>query len=155
MDQTFLIRPARIQDVTTIQHIRRSVRENRLSDPLSVTDADCARMLQLQGEGWVAEAQGQLVGFSIVDYQDHNVWALFLLPEFEGQGIGKALLDQLMRTYFSRHQEALWLSTTPGTRAEGFYRKLGWQEVGPFGEEEIKFEFYRDHWLALSHSSHE
>ncbi len=32
--------------------------------------------------------------------------------------------------YFGQTPETLWLSTSPGTRAERFYRTAGWQEAG-------------------------
>lgn len=84
-----IIREARTEDIPRIQIVRNSVTENTLSDPNLVTDEDCKEFINIRGRGWVCEVNGHLVGFSIVDLKDHNIWALFLVPEFEKQGIGK------------------------------------------------------------------
>ena len=36
--------------------------------------------------------------------------------------------------------ENIWLSTDPGTRAEGFYRKAGWLVTGTMPNGELKIE---------------
>lgn len=141
-------REATTADIPQLQIIRHSVKENILSDPGLVTDDLCALYLTERGKGWVCEVDGQVVGFAIVDLQEHNVWALFLLPEFEGQGIGKQLHNLLLNWYFQQTKEPIWLGTDPGTRAEQFYRRQGWRETGTHGGNEIKFEMRYDNWLA-------
>ena len=143
-----LFREATITDIPQLQIIRHSVKENVLSNPALVTDELCALYLTERGKGWVCEVDGQAVGFAIVDLQDNNVWALFLLPEFEGQGIGKQLNHIMIDWYFRQTQETLWLGTDPGTRAERFYRKQGWRETGIHGNSEIKFEMRFEDWVA-------
>ncbi|MBC7776568.1 MAG: GNAT family N-acetyltransferase, partial [Phycisphaerae bacterium] len=94
----------------------------------------------------VCEINEKIVGFSIVDLKGHNIWALFLRPEFEKQGIGKALQTHMLRWYFEQTKEPVWLGTAPGTRAEAFYRKSGWTEVGTHGKGELKFEMMYEDW---------
>ncbi|MBL7798654.1 MAG: GNAT family N-acetyltransferase [Saprospiraceae bacterium] len=142
------IREATVEDIPQIQIVRNSVHENTLSDPGLVTDADCADYLTRRGKGWVCEIDGQIVGFAIVDVHGRNVWALFLRPEYERQGIGRQLHDRLLDWYFSQTPETLWLSTSPGTRAERFYRKAGWQEAGTYGKGEVKFEMTQEAWMG-------
>lgn len=142
------IREATVEDIPQIQIVRNSVQENTLSDPGLVTDADCADYLTRRGKGWVCEVEGRIVGFSIVDVHGRNVWALFLRPEYEKQGIGRQLHDRMLDWYFSQTSETLWLSTSPGTRAERFYRKAGWQETGLYGKGEIKFEMTPEAWMG-------
>jgi hypothetical protein len=48
--------------------------------------------------------------------------------------------------YFEQTKEDVWLGTAPGTRAEAFYRKSGWQERGMHGKGEIKFEMTYNNW---------
>jgi len=48
--------------------------------------------------------------------------------------------------YFAQTDLTIWLGTASGTRAEGFYRKAGWSEVGMHGKGEIKFEMTASHW---------
>lgn len=140
------IREAKIEDIPQIQIVRNSVKENVLSNPNVVTDKLCEDFLFKRGKGWVCEIDHQVVGFSIVDLKDKNVWALFLKPEFEKKGIGRKLHDIMLDWYFSQTKENIWLGTSPNTRAEFFYKKSGWNEIGKHGDEEIKFEMTFDNW---------
>lgn len=142
-------RQATVDDIWEIQQIRHAVKENVLSDPSLVTDEDCIRYLTHRGKGWVCEENNRLIGFAIADLQDHNIWALFLRPESEGKGIGRQLHYLMLAWYFGQTTDTVWLSTERGTRAEGFYRKLGWKEVGTYGNSEIKFELTFADWQKL------
>src|SRR5579864_9190595 len=93
-------RQAETRDIPQIQKVRRSVKENILSDPARVTDADCAEFLELFGRGWVCEIEYQIVGFAIADLKNHNIWALFVLPDFEHRGVGKKLHNMMLDWYF-------------------------------------------------------
>lgn len=143
------IREATAADIPQIQTVRNAVKENRLSDPNLVTDRHCLEYLTLRGKGWVCEIDGQIVGFSIADLVNRNVWALFLLPEYERRGIGRQLHTVMLDWYFSQIKDTVWLSTSPGTRAEGFYRKSGWTETGTHGNGEIRFEMTFEDWQRL------
>ncbi len=140
-------REATIQDIPRIQYVRNAVKENQLSDPSLVPDKDVEDYIMNRGKGWVCEIDGSIVGFSIADLVDHNIWALFLHPDHEGKGIGRRLHDMMLDWYFSKTSETVWLGTFPGTRAEQFYRKAGWKEVGTHGKGEIKFEMGIDEWV--------
>lgn len=142
-----IIREAKIEDIKQIQVVRNSVKENTLSDPRLVTDKDCEDFIITRGKGWVCEINNELVGFSIVDMNDNNIWALFLKPEFEKRGIGKQLHDIMLDWYFEQTKVSVWLGTSPKTRAELFYRKMGWTEIGKHGKGEIKFEMTYEAWI--------
>lgn len=144
-----LIREAVIADIPQIQIVRNSVKENTLSNPALVTDEDCLQYMTVRGKGWVAVVDSLVVGFAIVDLQDHNVWALFLHPAAEKKGIGRQLHDTMLDWYFSQTTTTLWLGTSPATRAETFYRTAGWTENGMHGKHEIKFEMPFENWQAL------
>ncbi len=141
-----LIREARIDDIGQIQIIRNSVTENTLSHPNLVTDQDCEEFIGQRGKGWVCEIDKQIVGFAIVDLMENNIWALFLDPKFEGRGIGQLLHKSMLDWYFTQTKDKVWLGTDPNTRAEKFYRRAGWTEVGKNGSEEIKFEMTHTDW---------
>lgn len=141
-----IFRTATETDIPGIQIVRHAVRENRLSDPALVTDADCAEYLTRRGKGWVCETAGRIVGFAIADLEGHNIWALFVLPEFEGKGIGKNLHDEMLDWYFSQTPQTVWLGTAPDTRAEGFYRRQGWVDTGKRPNGEIRFEMTLGDW---------
>lgn len=143
-----IFREATISDIPQIQRVRNSVKENTLSDPALVTDADCAEYLTVRGRGWVCETEGEIVGFAIADLKEHNIWALFIDPLFEKQGIGRKLHTLMLDWYFSQTTETVWLSTSPGTRAETFYTVAGWKAVGTYGKGEVKFEMTHAGWFT-------
>ncbi|MFD2920837.1 GNAT family N-acetyltransferase [Terrimonas rubra] len=142
------IREAVIEDIPALQVIRHAVKENVLSDPSVVTDADCIAYLTQRGKGWVSLSGDMITGFAIADLEDHNIWALFVHPGHEHKGIGKLLHDTMMDWYFSQTNITAWLSTDAHTRAEQFYRKAGWKETGKYGKTEIKFEMDAATWLG-------
>lgn len=142
-----IIREAVIQDINQIQLVRNSVTENVLSNPDLVTDQDCKEFLTQRGKGWVCEINNEIVGFSIADLKDNNIWALFVRPEYEQQGIGKQLHDIMLDWYFNKTTNTVWLGTSPKSRAETFYRKAGWTETGIHAKGEIKFEMTYKEWL--------
>ncbi|WP_404985941.1 GNAT family N-acetyltransferase [Chryseobacterium sp. M5] len=141
-----IIREARVEDIPQIQVVRNSVKENTLSNPDLVTDKDCEEFITERGKGWVCEIDGKITGFSIVDLKDNNIWALFVDPDFEKKGIGKKLHDIMLDWYFTQTRENVWLGTSPNTRAELFYRKSGWNEIGIHGKNEIKFKMTFENW---------
>src|SRR5258706_7516768 len=111
-----------IKDIKALQVIRHAVKENRLSNPLLVTDADVENFITVRGKGWVGEVDAAIVGFAIVDLVDNNIWALFVHPDFEKKGIGKKLQEIMLNWFFDQSKKTLWLGTAPNTRAEKFYR---------------------------------
>lgn len=145
-----IFREATIVDIPQIQMVRNAVKENTLSDPALVSDADCEEFMTVRGKGWVCEIEQQIVGFAIADLQDDNIWALFLLPEFEHKGIGQTLQKLMLDWYFAQGKEKVWLGTAFNTRAEKFYRKSGWIETGTNGPKEIKFEMRKEDWKNLN-----
>jgi GNAT superfamily N-acetyltransferase len=145
-----IFREARIEDIDQIQRVRNSVKENQLSDPNLVPDTDVADYITRRGKGWVCEMDRTIVGFSIVSVTDRNVWALFIQPGYDKRGIGKRLHHDMMNWYFSQTNETIWLSTAPGTRADAFYRKAGWEETGITKSGEIKFEMTIRKWNNLN-----
>ena len=141
-----IIREALVDDIKQIQIVRNSVTENTLSDPNLVTDADCEEFITVRGKGWVCEINNQIVGFAIVDLKENNIWALFLDPKFEKMGIGQQLHKKMLDWYFEMTKEKVWLGTAFNTRAQQFYTKAGWTEVGVHGTKEIKFEMTYEDW---------
>ena len=144
-----IFREAQISDIPQMKNVRNSVKENALSNPALITDNDYNEYLFHRGKGWVCVIDDAIVGLAIVDMIDHNVWALFIQPGFEGKGIGRKLHDNMLNWYFDNCDVTLWLGTSPNTRAEKFYRTSGWREVGVHGKGEIKFEMTATDWESL------
>ena len=141
-----IFREATIHDIRQIQVVRNAVKENMLSDPVLIPDDDVEEYILNRGKGWVCEMEDRITGFAIADLKDHNVWALFIHPDFEAMGIGKKLHRLMMDWYFDQTKEKIWLGTASGTRAEKFYRLQGWTKVGIHGKGEIKFEMSFADW---------
>ena len=141
--KAMIIREAKIDDIKQIQVVRNSVTENTLSNPDLVTDQDCEEFITVRGKGWVCEIDKLIVGFAIADLKENNIWALFLDPTFEKKGFGQLLHKTMLDWYFTQTKEKIWLGTAFNTRAEKFYRKASWTEVGTHGTKEIKFSRFR------------
>ncbi|RSK36082.1 GNAT family N-acetyltransferase [Hymenobacter metallilatus] len=145
-----LYRPAHPADIPALTEVRFAVRENVLRNRTLVTEADYRDYLTRRGKGWLAEDAGRVVGFAIADVQAHNIWALFVHPDFDQRGIGKALHHLLLSWYFAHTSHPIWLSTSPGTRAEEFYRRQGWQDTGRTSSGEVRFEMTKEVWKRLT-----
>jgi GNAT superfamily N-acetyltransferase len=141
-----MFREANREDIPAIQIVRNSVKENMLSNPALVTDKDCEDYMFVRGKGWVCEIDNSIVGFAIADLLEDNIWALFIHPDHEKTGIGKELHRLMMNWYFDQDKNLVWLSTAPGSRAEGFYRTAGWIQTGITKSGEIRFEMTAQHW---------
>ncbi|WP_333599988.1 GNAT family N-acetyltransferase [Flavobacterium sp.] len=144
-----IFREAQVVDIPQIQIVRNAVTENTLSNPDLVTNADCEEFLFHRGKGWVCEADNQIVGFAIADLKEHNIWALFVHPDYDKKGIGKTLHHLMLDWYFGQTNKTVWLGTAPGTRAEEFYKRMGWIVTGTHGKGEVKFEMNKTTWQLV------
>jgi GNAT superfamily N-acetyltransferase len=79
----------------------------------------------------------------MVDVEKRDLWALFVAPEHEFKGLGKALHEIMVNCYFKR-TNCLRLSTAPHTRAAAFYGAAGYKEIGPTSNgKELIFELHK------------
>jgi GNAT superfamily N-acetyltransferase len=122
--------------------VRLAVRENRLSDPERVTEAEYRAALAETGCTWVVEADGEIAAFA-TGYRDGSIWALFVHPDHEGRGYGKALHATMVDWLWSLGHARLRLTTDPGTRAERFYVSQGWRPYGIVAGGELHMELRR------------
>lgn len=51
--------------------------------------------------------EDQIVGFSIADLKENNIWALFVHPDFENLGIGRKLHDIMLDWYFEQNKDSV------------------------------------------------
>ena len=137
------VRIANQADISAIFDIRTSVTENHLShDQLSemgITPQAISQALLAAPCSWVAEIQGVPAGFAMADADDGCVFAAFVQPEYEGQGLGRSLMARAEAFLFEQHR-TIWLETAENSRASGFYRSLGWQLVAHLPEGDVRFE---------------
>ena len=133
------LRRATPADIPRLMAIRGAVQENRLSDPGSVTRADYDWFVD-RGRVWVAEQQGRVAGFSAADDRDGTIWALFIDPADQGNGLASGLLDRACTDLANSGHTVARLTTDPGTKADRLYRKLGWVDLGLGADGEVQFE---------------
>jgi GNAT superfamily N-acetyltransferase len=138
------IRVATADDMDQIFRVRTSVTENLLTfgelERRDITPASVAASFLAQAKGWVAEQADQVVAFAIADRESKSIFALFVLPEFEGRGIGGRLLDLALLWLRQNGAERVWLTTAPQTRAAHFYERRGWVIVGRGTHGDIRYE---------------
>ena len=118
--------------------VRLAVAENPSPDWLREVDYEA--FFGDRGRAWVAESSGRILGFAAVDLGTQSLWALFVDPRAERQGVGRALHDRLLAWCADRGIDRLSLSTMPGTRAEHFYERAGWQRVAITACGEVRLE---------------
>ncbi|MBD8655535.1 GNAT family N-acetyltransferase [Oxalobacteraceae sp. CFBP 13730] len=122
-----VFREAACGDIPHMIRIRLAVTENVLRDPTRITPQMYADFLEKDERGWVAQVDGDIVAFSYANRIDGSIWALFVDPCFEGQGLGKQLLSLATSWLFSLGFRQVTLSTGTHTRAAQFYTRLGWR----------------------------
>ena len=135
-----MIRKAARADHPRISEIRLSVRENRLSKSKYDLVEAVADWIFDNSTFWAWEEDGAIQGFSAADPRDGTIFALFVHPSYERRGIGRALLPlacQILRE--SGHAFAT-LTTEAASRAERFYRRDGWTEIGRQKDGQIVFQ---------------
>ncbi|MEG0786035.1 MAG: GNAT family N-acetyltransferase [Comamonas sp.] len=123
------IRPASVTDVSAMFKVRASVGENTMTGEelaaIGVTPEAIALAIESGPCAWVSTIDEEVVGFAMVGLDDACLFALFVLPEHEGRGIGTRLAQTCEAALFERHPCA-WLETAAGSRAARLYRHLGW-----------------------------
>ena len=130
-------RPATPGDIARCIEIRGLTRENAVSASrlaeLGITEASWS--MQVGSDtlpGFVCTVEGRIVGYCFGSGGTGEVVVLAMLPQYEGLGLGKALLGLCMAELRSRGQTRLFLgcSANPAHRSHGFYRHLGWRPTG-------------------------
>ena len=137
------LRRATEGDIPAMSRIRVAVTENALSDPTRITAQMYRDYLELLGRGWVAELDGEIIGFSYADRTDASIWALFVDPAHEGLGAGKRLLRLAADWLFEIGNDEVRLGTASNTRADRFYAAQGWTREGMRDEVEVGFRLRR------------
>jgi ribosomal protein S18 acetylase RimI-like enzyme len=134
---TLTLREAQPRDIPAMFALRERTRENPFSPEelarLGITpESTTAAMASGRSTSWVCLQESLLVGFASGDCASGEILVVAVSPDFEGRGIGKALLRSVMESLRSAGCGRLWLaaSPNPNVRSYGFYRHLGWQPTG-------------------------
>jgi GNAT superfamily N-acetyltransferase len=139
---TLTLRPALPSDIAACIDLRGRTRENAVSASrlaeLGITEASwSAQVREAALPGVVATAQDTpdgdtLAGYCFGDAHSGEIVVLALLPRYEGQGLGRRLLDTMVAHLAALGHRRLFLgcSDKPAHRSHGFYRRLGWSPTG-------------------------
>jgi GNAT superfamily N-acetyltransferase len=86
--------------------------------------------------GHVATEDDRIVGYCFGERETGEIAVLALLPEHEGQGVGRTLLNLVVADFKGFGFARLFLSCSadPASRSYGFYRHLGWRSTGSFDD---------------------
>ncbi len=141
-------RQAAVADIPAMSRIRLAVKENALSSPARITEAMYRDYLDALGRGWVAEQDGEIIGFAYADRTDASIWALFVDPGREGIGAGKRLLRLAVDWLFEIGNDEVRLGTAAGTRADRFYALQGWTREDMKDDIEVWYRLRRADWHA-------
>jgi GNAT superfamily N-acetyltransferase len=140
-----LVRAARHEDLPTLRLIERASGQRYREFGLDrVADDDPASVVALSGyadagRAWVAVEDDVLVGYLLVDKVDGaaHIEQVSVLPDYQGRGVGRALIDTAGRWAISHAMTGLTLTTfghIPWNRP--LYDHLGFRvlredELGP------------------------
>jgi ribosomal protein S18 acetylase RimI-like enzyme len=97
---------------------------------LGITPTSVTAMLATTHAGWLAEANGTVIGFAIGNRATGEMWVIAVLKPWEGRGIGRRLLQTVEEDLAAAGWREAWLTTDTDEafRAVGFYRRAGWSD---------------------------
>ena len=133
-----VVRPARESDVEQIYRVHGdSIRalcserygEREIAAWIAFRPQDSYRTAFASRELFVAEWQGQIVGFGQLDPRRGEIEACYVAPEAVGSGIGAALLGRMEDEARRRGHALVHLNAT--LNAETFYSRMGYRWLGP------------------------
>jgi len=139
------IRVATADEVPILNAIRTSVRENHMSleqmAAYGITPEVIARVITTTGRGFIASVDGVDAAIAIAEAEAGCIYAMFVLPDYEGMGLGRLLMTEAERFLFEAGCENVWLEAgaTKGLRAHGFYAHLGWRRDGLMPDGQLRF----------------
>ena len=130
-----MIRPARLDERSLLIELQRRAslmweedRDALLAHPDAI---DLPADQIAGGHVFVWAEQGEALGFGVVlprEDGDAELDGLFVEPDAWGRGIGRRLVDQMVRAAHGRGCRAL--NVVSNKRALGFYLKCGFQALG-------------------------
>jgi predicted GNAT family N-acyltransferase len=116
-------------DQVRLSHVRRAVFIDEQQVPEDMEwDADDAGSVHFLA----VDDEGTAIGCARL-LPDGHIGRMAVLPGWRGQGVGRALLDAVMRAADARGHATLRLSAQ--THAAGFYARAGFVGVGEIYEE--------------------
>lgn len=139
MNAPAVLRRATPADAADCVRLRGLTRENAIpADVLAAlgitVESWAAGIASGAWPGWIATHGDRIAGYCFGDTASGEVLVLVVMPDFEGQGLGRALLERTVQDLQAAGHSRVHLgcSADPAVRSHGFYRRLGWQSTGRF-----------------------
>jgi ribosomal protein S18 acetylase RimI-like enzyme len=124
----YVIRPFRLSDQRAVIDVWRAC---GLTHPNNDPHKDVARKLKVNPEMLlVCETDGKIVGTVMIGYEGHRGWINYLgvLPEYQGQGLGRALMARAETLLAQRGCPKINLQVrASNTKVIQFYEKIGFR----------------------------
>lgn len=157
------IRPAKITDAEAVFRVQRDtwldvypnvehgVKRDDIAARYADAEAVTGRIRDKIGafgqerSGWVAETEGQVVGFAMTRDLEGAVEliAIYVWTVFQGKGLGGRLMDTIIDHY--RGQDMIWLKVAIyNTKSIAFYEHYGFRQIP---KSEGMFEFIRGKYI--------
>jgi GNAT superfamily N-acetyltransferase len=140
------IRRASVRDAEALFEVRTSVVENHMTrgqlTAIGVTPESVASLLESgRTVAFIATNGDRALGFSMARVDAADVFALFVMPEAQGAGLGSRLLAEAEQWLATNGIRSAWLLTSDqsGARAADFYEKRGWPAEGREADGQIRF----------------
>jgi ribosomal protein S18 acetylase RimI-like enzyme len=142
------IRPARVQDLASIQNCARRAYAQYIDrigrEPPPMVADFAARIVR--GTIHVVDEDGRVCGFIVLYPRDDHLHVenLAIDPQYQGQGLGRALLDFAEAQARSHRLHAIELYTNEQmTENLEFYPRLGYVETGRRVEDGFSRVYFR------------
>ena len=149
------IRTARLEDAPALAQIRNwaAVASTALFDDSTTTAADREQWLSTIPAAFVAVDNDKVIGYaSYGSFRIHSGYlhtvenSVYVLPGHQGKGIGKSLLNAVIRHAEDSpdvHRMVAWIEST-NAASLALHRKNGFQEMGTLTEVGYKFNRWLD-----------
>ncbi|WP_167753820.1 GNAT family N-acetyltransferase [Granulicatella sp. WM01] len=91
----------------------------------------------------VAEVDHQIVGCITggrtrwTDEEKGEIYSLYVLPEYQHQGIGKSLVITILESLYCQYNSVYVLAVDRNTKARRFYECLGFKDTGQIKKSEL------------------
>jgi GNAT superfamily N-acetyltransferase len=136
-------RPAISADAAECVALRGRTRENAISAAalasMGITAESWGNSIETgRLPGYLCMDDDAIVAYCFGDKDTGEIVVLAVLPQYEGRGIGRALLSKVVEDLWSLGHRRLFLgcSSDASHRSHGFYRHLGWSPTGSLDSNE-------------------
>ena len=135
MANSFHIRKAQLSDVEQIQEVyieasKTSISHYNVEQVEAIIDNFTIEALEKKlktNDANVIEVEGKIVAYSLADLEKKWVWAVFVLPAYQGKGYGKILVEKIDEFFQKNDVKEFGLYARKG--AVDFYKKYSFTEI--------------------------